>query len=141
MRLILPRLAPFYERSSEIAYAVLRVVAGLALVTHGWPKIQNPTGAAGMVEGLGFYPGPLWSVLLSCTEFFGGILLAFGLLTRPAALATSVVLAVTVYFHWIVMDQGYEGAEKSIIWLAVLLLLAAKGAGPHSADRAVGREF
>lgn len=83
----------------EGAETILRVVAGLALVTHGFGKIQNPLGAAEMVEGLGFYPGAFWSLLLSCTEFFGSILIAIGFLTRPAAFAMMFVLLVTVWFH------------------------------------------
>ena len=111
------------------------------MVTHGYGKILNPFGAAGMVEGLGFHPGALWSLLLSCTEFFGGILLAIGLLTRPAALGAFVVLSVTVYFHWIVKGEGWRGAEKSIIWAAVMLYFVIRGANRHSVDARIGRQF
>ncbi|MGX7876363.1 DoxX family protein [Mesorhizobium sp. ORM6] len=63
-----------------------RAVAGIFLTVHGSQKITNPFGAAEMVEGLGFYPGAFWSLLLACTEFFGGILIAIGFLTRIAFL-------------------------------------------------------
>jgi putative oxidoreductase len=94
-----------------------------------------------MVEGLGFHPGPLWSVLLSLTEFFGGIFVALGFLTRPAALGAFCVLAVTVYFHWIVQGQGWSGAEKSVIWAAVMLYFVIRGANSHSIDARLGRQF
>ena len=55
----------------------------------------------------------------AATEFFGGILLAIGLLTRPAAFAATIVLLVTVYFHWVQLDQGFSGAEKSLLWAAM----------------------
>jgi hypothetical protein len=55
-RLIVPPLGRVYASLGELAETVLRVVAGLALVTHGVGKIANPFEAAGMVEGLGFYP-------------------------------------------------------------------------------------
>jgi len=95
----------------------------------------------GMVEGLGFYPGFIWAPLLAGTEFFGGILLAIGLLTRPAALASSIVLLVTVYFHWIVKSQGLAGAEKSILWLAMTFLILVRGSGRYAVDRLIGRVF
>jgi putative oxidoreductase len=140
-RLIIPPLAGLYASLGEVSETVLRIVAGLALVTHGAGKIGDPFGAAGMVEGLGFYPGAFWSLLLSLTEFFGGILIAIGLLTRPASFAAMFVLLVTVYFHWIVQGQGYSGAEKSILWAAIFFYFAMRGGNRHSVDGRLGKEF
>jgi putative oxidoreductase len=140
-RLIIPPLGGLYASLGDVAETVLRVVAGLALVTHGWGKITNPFGAAGMVESLGFYPGVFWSPMLAATEFFGGILIAIGLLTRPASFAAMFVLLVTVYFHWIVQGQGYSGAEKSILWAAIFFYFAMRGGNRHSVDGRLGKEF
>ena len=140
-RLIIPALGPVYGRLHELAETLLRVVAGGALVTHGFAKIQNPLSAKGMVEGLGFYPGEVWSVLLSCTEFFGGIFIALGFLTRPASLAAFIVLSVTVYYHWIVLGQGWAGAEKSVLWAAIMLFFVIRGANSQSVDAMIGRQF
>lgn len=140
-RLIVPALGGVYASLREGAETLLRVVAGLALVTHGWGKITNPFGAAGMVESLGFYPGEFWSLMLAVTEFFGGILIAIGLLTRPASIAAMFVLLVTVYFHWIVRSEGYAGAEKSILWAAIFFYFAIRGGNRHSVDARLGREF
>jgi putative oxidoreductase len=140
-RVISPGLGGLYGTLHEGAETLLRVVAGLALVTHGAMKIGNPFGAVEMVEGLGFYPGVFWSPLLAFTEFFGGFLIALGLLTRPASLAAAFVLMVTVWFHWITMGQGYGGAEKSILWAAIFLFFAVRGGNRHSVDARIGREF
>jgi putative oxidoreductase len=140
-RLIVPALAPVYSSTHEIAETVLRVVAGVLLVTHGYGKIMNPFGAVGMVEGLGFYPGVFWSPLLAATEFFGGILVAIGLFTRPASFAAMIVLLVTVYFHGIVRAEGLAGAEKSILWAAIFLFFAVRGGNRHSVDAKLGRSF
>jgi putative oxidoreductase len=140
-RLVIPSLGAVYASLGDIAETVLRVVAGLALVTHGAGKIVDPFGAADMVEGLGFYPGAFWSLMLSLTEFVGGILIAIGFLTRPASLAAMFVLLVTVYFHWIALGQGYAGAEKSILWAAIFLFFAIRGGNRHSIDARLGKEF
>lgn len=140
-RLIIQPLGSVYSALGEVAETILRVVAGLALVTHGWGKIQDPFGAAEMVEGLGFYPGAFWSLMLAVTEFFGGFLIALGLLTRPVSLAATFVLLVTVYFHWIVLGQGYAGSEKSILWAAIFFFFAIRGANRHSVDAKIGKEF
>ncbi|WP_157014660.1 DoxX family protein [Mesorhizobium xinjiangense] len=139
--LIIPALSGLYSSLHTTAETLLRVVAGLALAVHGSQKIVNPFGAAGMVESLGFYPGEFWSFVLSCTEFFGGILIAIGLLTRPAAFAGMIVLLVTVWFHWITQGQGYPGAEKSILWAAILFFFVIRGANSHSVDARIGRQF
>ena len=140
-RLILPALGNLYATLGESAETILRVAAGLLLVTHGYGKIMNPFGAAGMVEGLGFYPGVFWSPLLAATEFFGGILIAVGLFTRPAAFAAMIVLAVTVYFHGIVQAEGLGGAEKSILWTLIMFYFVIRGANSHSVDAKLGRQF
>jgi putative oxidoreductase len=138
-RLLVPALSPVYSSGHEIVETILRVAAGVLLVTHGFGKIMNPFGAAGMVESLGFYPGVFWSPLLAATEFFGGIMVAIGLLTRPASFAAMIVLLVTVYFHGIVKAEGLGGAEKSILWAAIFLFFAIRGGNRHSVDARLGR--
>lgn len=140
-RYIIPGLHGLYTALAPLSVLYMRVIAGVAFMVHGWPKINAPMGAVGMVEGLGFHPGWFWSPLLAATEFLGGLLLALGLLTRPAALATSIVLCVTTWFHWVVQAEGFAGAEKSLIWLAVTLYFVAHGGGRFSVDRAIGKHF
>ena len=140
-RLIVPAVAPIYNTMHDLVETILRLVAGVLLVTHGVGKITNPFGAVGMVESLGFYPGVFWSPLLATTEFCGGILVAIGLLTRPAAFAAFIVLMVTVYFHWVVKSEGLSGAEKSILWSAIFLFFAVRGGNRHSIDAKLRRVF
>lgn len=139
--LYFPALASLYARLDTPAETVLRVVSGVALVTHGFPKLMNPFGAVEMVEGLGFYPGIFWSPLLAATKFFGGILIALGLFTRPAAAAATIVLLVTVWFHWITLGQGYAGAEKSILWAAIMAFFVIRSGNTHSVDARIRRQF
>jgi putative oxidoreductase len=139
--LVIPVLGRLYAALHDGAETVLRVVAGGFLAIHGSQKITNPFGAAEMVEGLGFYPGALWSLLLACTEFFGGIFIAIGFLTRPAAFADLFVLLVTVWFHWVTMGQGFSGAEKSLLWAAILLFFVIRGGNRHSVDARIGKAF
>ncbi|AEQ50470.1 DoxX family protein [Pelagibacterium halotolerans] len=140
-RLIVPPLSRIYALGRPLAETAMRVFAGIALIVHGWPKIQNPMGMAGMLEGLGFGPGAFWSPLLAATEFFGGILLVLGLLTRPAAFATMIVLLTTVYAHWIAMGQGWSGAELSILWSTILFYFVMAGGNRLSIDAMIGRQF
>ncbi|MDH4991989.1 DoxX family protein [Aquamicrobium lusatiense] len=140
-RLIIPGLGSIYAALHEGSETLLRVVTGGILAIHGSAKIVDPFGAAEMVQGLGFYPGAFWSLLLSCTEFFGGIFLLLGFLTRPSAFAGLIVLLVTVWFHWVTIGQGYAGAEKSILWSAMLFYFVIRGPNRHSVDARLGKAF
>lgn len=137
----IPALRPIYSGLHTFAETLLRVVCGGILAFHGWPKITNPFGASGMVEGLGFYPGAFWSPLLSVSEFAAGILLVIGLFTRPAAFVATIILLVTVYAHWVAFGQGFAGAEKSILWAAITFFFMIRGANAHSVDARLGRQF
>ncbi|KQZ15114.1 DoxX family protein [Mesorhizobium sp. Root554] len=138
-RLLIPAMGNIYSALHDLAETLLRVVAGGFLAIHGSQKIVDPFGAVGMVEGLGFYPGTFWSPLLSVTEFFGGILIAIGFLTRPASFAGMIILLVTVWFHWIVQGQGFSGAEKSLLWAAALFFFVIRGGNRQSVDAHLGR--
>ena len=60
----------------------------------------------------GFLPGapgslPVWAALHDYVEFFGGLFLAIGLLTRPASLALLGSMLAAVYFH--LASTGLQG--------------------------------
>lgn len=100
IRLIFPALGSFYEKLAQpLTWLALRVLVGGVLVYEGWSKIQSPMAMTGFVESIGFYPGVFWSPLLAALQFFGGIAIVLGLLTRPVALANAIMLAVTCWFH------------------------------------------
>lgn len=139
--LYIPSLAPLYAWSFTGGETFLRVVAGVLLVTHGFPKILDPFGATGLVESIGFYPGAFWSPLLSVSEFLAGVCLTLGLFTRAAALVATVILLVTVYFHGLVQGQGLFGAEKSILWASITIFFLLRGANRHSLDHRIGRQI
>jgi uncharacterized membrane protein YphA (DoxX/SURF4 family) len=101
-RLIVPGLAPLYESIAPYSYALIRFAAGAVLVYHGYLKLFG--GFAGpvaqnVIAALGF-PVPLaWAYFLGLLEFFGGIALALGLLTRPLALAFFIQFLFVTYWH------------------------------------------
>jgi len=52
-----------------------------------------------------------------------------------------IILLATVYFHWIILEQGYRGAELSLIWSAVTLTFVTRGGGRYSLDRLIKKEL
>jgi putative oxidoreductase len=147
-RPIVPFLAPLYAALAEPAYALTRFVAGAFLVPHGMWKLFGITGGTkeGMIDffsRIGLEPAGLLVNLVGSVEFFGGILIAVGLLTRPAAAAATVPPAkAALSFH---LPFGFYvepgGVEFSGLWAVVLLMIAIRGGGRISLDALIGREF
>ena len=84
------------------------------------------SGLAGTAQFLGqagYEPGWLWAVLLALTEFAGGLLLAVGLLTWPAAAAIFLSLVTATVHH---LPRGFfwneGGFEYPLLWAMVALL-------------------
>ena len=132
------------RRQIDSALAVLRVVLGVTFIMHGGQKLfvygfDGVTGAFGQmgIPAPGFF-GPF----VALVEFFGGIAIALGLLTRLAALgvgATMVVAILTVH-----MKQGFfnpGGVEFPLALLASAIALVIAGAGAYSVDAAVAKRL
>jgi putative oxidoreductase len=92
---------------------------------------------------IGLDPAALLVNAVGLVEFAGGILIALGLLTRPAAVAATVTTATAaLYFHLplgFYVEEG--GVEFSALWAVILLMIAVRGGGRISLDRLIGREF
>ena len=89
------------------------------------------------MTSIGLQPGIVMAFLAGAAEFFGGIALILGLLTRPAAAALAfTMLVATVWVHLgnglFVANGGYE---FSLTLLAVSAALALTGGGRLSLDR------
>src|SRR6478752_5300360 len=85
-RPIIPGLGKYYGFTSDLAYLVVRVSVGLLLLPHGWAKLQaGPAGIMGYMTRLGLEPAALFTYVAYFNELVGGILIALGLFTRPAA--------------------------------------------------------
>lgn len=124
---ILDRVQPF-------ALLMLRVVVGAILIAHGKGKIFGGMAAhQAMVSGLGM---PAWMGYLSAgTEFFGGILLIAGLLTRFAGVAVAIEMLVAILrVHLKHGLTGPGGYEFPLLLGSAAFCLIFFGAGPISLD-------
>ncbi len=113
---------------------VLRVFTGLALLTHGWGKLFG--GLGGFIEtvaNMGFPAPALLGFLAAVAESIGAILLAVGLLTRPAAFLIAATMAgAALKVH---AGQGFSGQEMAWLYFFPALFFLLKGAGKWSLDR------
>jgi putative oxidoreductase len=143
-RLVWPSLHKFYSPCFEIAYALLRVVIGYILFMHGWAKLGAGAAAiAGMMAKNGLEPANAFAYAAIFLETVGAIGLAIGLLTRffAAALAIEMAIAFLVVHLPKGFAAGQGGYEYVLLIGIVLFVIAIRGGGPYSVDRAIGKEL
>ena len=111
---------------------IIRLFFGLALVLHGWGKIQTPMSWAG--DG---FPGIL-QLLAAVSEFGGGIAWIIGLLTPLASFGIICTMATAVHLHAIIKGDPYIGGyELAIAYLVCAVMLIITGPGKYSVDHKI----
>lgn len=144
-RLAIPALGGLYDALSPYSYPLIRFATGAVLVPHGYMKLFHGgvPGLAGMLGKMGFAPAIAWAYWIGCLEFFGAIMLAIGLLTRPVALLLFVEMLVIVF--GVHISQGYfwttRGVEYPLLLGILCLAIFFRGGDRLSIDRALGREI
>ena len=132
------------------ATAILRLVLGVVFFAHGAQKMLGWFGGPGFSGTIGFFTGFLhvpapFAFLAIAAEFFGGLGLIVGFLTRIAAfgIAINMVVAIALvhssfgfFMNWTDAQKG-EGYEYHLLTLAVTAFLIIRGAGAFSVDRAI----
>jgi putative oxidoreductase len=124
----------FFNALEPLGLLMLRLVLALIFFTHGYPKLAH--GGAGM-QGFFVQHGlPGYFVYVSgVLEVFGGMLLALGLFTRPAAFLLAIEMGVAI---WKVHSSGgylaVHNYEFPLALLAGSFALATVGAGMLSID-------
>ena len=127
-------IARFLKPRTELAYAALRIGAGLMFAFHGAQKLfgvltdhQPPVGSQVWVGGI--------------IELTTGLAIAAGAFTCCAAFVASGTMAVAyTQFHWkLAMDSrllpAVNKGELALLYALVFLYLASHGGGAFSVDR------
>lgn len=143
-RLYFPGLAGFYEFAVPLSYPLMRVCLGLLLAHHGVGKLFGndiPHVAQNFIK-LG-WPAPIaLSWLVGIIEFFGGLMLAAGLLTRVVAAAIAIEMAVISFIIlWPNWEWVHRGMEYAFMMGVFAFAMALRGGGPYSLDRLLGKEI
>jgi putative oxidoreductase len=132
------------QRQLDTALTVLRVVLGVTFIMHGGQKlfVYGFDGVAGAFAQMGIPAAGLLGPFVALVEFFGGIAIVLGLLTRLAALgvgSTMVVAILTVHLKAGFFNPG--GVEFPLSLLAAAIALVITGAGGFSLDALAAKRF
>lgn len=125
---------------TDVGLLVLRVGAGLMMaLAHGLGKIPPSLGFVDSTAGMGFPLPGLFAWAAALSEFAGGLLLAIGLLTRPAAFFVGITMAVAFLFAHGGALTGEGNGELAFVYLIVAITLMITGAGRYSLDQVIWR--
>jgi putative oxidoreductase len=129
------------DRLQPFGSLVLRLTLGVIMTVHGYLKIIPRGTLYNFTHMVGHLGLPPWlGYVAAFTEFFGGLLLILGLLTRIAAFACAIDMAVAilkVHLHGGLTGSG--GMEFPLALFAIALMLTATGGGLLALDDLVGR--
>ena len=139
-----------FATDDSTATAILRLVLGIVFFAHGAQKMLGWFGGYGFSGTMGFFTGMMhipapFAFLAIAAEFFGGLGLILGFLTRIAAfgIAANMVVAIAMvhgafgfFMNWSGTQKG-EGFEYHLLALATTVFLMIRGAGAFSIDRAI----
>ena len=119
----------FMSNFTGPAYALMRILSGLLFLSHGSQKLFGfPKEAAEMPPFITYVAGPI--------ELVGGLLIAIGLFTRPAAFLSAGLMAAA---YWMAHGPNHlfplvNGGELSALYCFVFLYISARGGGVFSFD-------
>lgn len=146
--LYFPFMEGVYDKVSDLGYPLMRFFTGLFLMPHGAQKLfgmwgGSTAGTAGFFSKIGLEPALPLAYLVGGVEFFGGLLLAIGFLTRFAAASIAIELFVAAFyvhlangFFW-----GKSGLEFPLLWAILAVGIFCRGGGNLSVDAKLGREL
>ena len=143
-----PMIRKLIATDNDAATTILRLVLGVIFFAHGAQKMLGWFGGYGFSTTMGFFTNvmhipALFAFLAIAAEFFGGLGLIVGFLTRIAALGifSNMVVAIALVHHqfglfmnWAGTQKG-EGYEYHLLVLAIAAFLMIRGAGAASIDR------
>jgi putative oxidoreductase len=147
-RPVVSGLGPFYDRTRDLSWPLVRVTAGGFLLIHGILKLtlNSIAGfAANSMARRGIEPAMAAAYAVFFLETVGAVCIILGLFTRFFAVAIFVEFIVIVFVgHW---PQGFGwsrpggGFEYPLFWGLIMGAIALRGGGPYSLDRKIGWEL
>jgi len=120
----------FLNRLQPFAQLVMRLVLGAIMIAHGYHKVWG--GFHQHMDKVGSLGLPAWMAYLSAgTEFFGGIGIVLGLLTRFFSLAFVIEMGVAIWkVHFKNGLTGQGGYEFPLAVATIAFALLCFGGGP-----------
>lgn len=141
-----------FATPNDPAVLIVRLMLGIVFFAHGAQMMLGWFGGDGFSATMSSFtnrmhiPAP-FAFLAIAAQFFGGLGLILGLLTRVAAFGIAIDMLVAIakvhskigfFMNWSGTQKG-EGFEYHLLVLAITALLMIRGGGAASIDRYIPR--
>ena len=126
-------------RQLSLGLALLRIAVGTIFILHGKQKLfgMGFAGVSGMFSQMGVPMPGVMGPFVALLEFFGGIALILGLLTRILALGFAIDMLVAILR--VKLENGFSHYELEFLLCASSVALLLMGGGEFSVDALLGR--
>ncbi|MGQ0792498.1 MAG: DoxX family protein [Deltaproteobacteria bacterium] len=144
-------LQKIMQTDNDFGATIARIVLGVVMLPHGLQKLLGMFGGYGFSATVDFFTSggiPLAvAVLVIVGESFGALGLIIGLFGRVAAAGIAIIMAGAIFtahlangffMNWFGNQQG-EGYEYHLLAIGLALVVAVRGSGAFSIDRAVSK--
>ena len=114
------------DKRRDLGILVLRLTLGAFFIYYGSGKMFNPAKWSWLGSQMPFMNwdtlAPFWGFMAAFSEFFGGILLILGFLTRPACVLMMLTMLVATYYHAFVDKWSSLPLLYALLFLVLLLV-------------------
>jgi len=113
---------------------ILRIALGVFLILKGASFITNTSYLDNILSDVSYFPGGMITFhYVAAAHIVGGIMIAFGLLTRWAVIAQLPILLGAIMLNFI-GDFSLRNLATAVIVLVICIFFLVYGSGKHSAD-------
>ncbi len=129
-----------HNTNGSLGLLIGRVMFGLIMAfAHGMGKVPPSDMLVDGVAGMGLPLPGLMAWAAGLAEFAGGILIAVGLFTRPAAVLWVVTMAVAAFVaHG---ADPFQKKELALLYLSFGVVLIGLGGGKFSLDNVLNKKI
>src|SRR6185312_10635716 len=130
------------DNQKDAVLLVARILMVILFVWGGWGKLIGFSGTVAMTTGLSLPIPTVAAIVVVVVEFFVGIAVAIGFLTRPLALLLAAYTLATAFIghhYWTMTGDAHVANMinfyKNVSITGGFLLLCITGPGKYSVDR------
>jgi len=112
----------------EWILGLVRLILGVVLIYHGWPKIKDLAGTTKGFAKMGFAAPGLFAFLVASIEFFGGLAILLGVFVEIAAVLVGFQF-LTLTIMEMKEKKEFMSYQSPLLIVALSLILLNFGGG------------
>ena len=125
----------WFDSQKDIGYLILRIMLGVILIVAGYAKlfVFGFEGVAGFFTKIDLFAAPLLAYLVPLLEFFGGIAILLGVVTRLLSIWVIVQFGLLgIYVLPMLMDKGWSELRLELLIFSLGIFIITNGPGRWS---------